>query len=67
MCRHCGKNYNIATIDLPATGGRPRIWMPPLPPPPECAPHLEQREDDTQEVVRRRLQVGEGVSEVRKG
>jgi adenylate kinase family enzyme len=32
--------------------------MPPLPPPPECAPHLEQREDDTEEVVRRRLQVG---------
>jgi len=31
--------------------------MPPLSPPPECAPHLEVRQDDTPEVVERRLQV----------
>lgn len=31
--------------------------MPPLSPPAECAPHLEVRDDDTPEVVERRLQV----------
>lgn len=31
--------------------------MPPLSPPPECAPHLEVREDDTPAVVEKRLQV----------
>jgi len=57
LCRHCGKNYNIADIKLPASNGRPEIRMPPLNPPPECAPHLEQRPDDTEEVVVRRLQL----------
>ncbi|KAL6754101.1 putative adenylate kinase 1, chloroplastic [Haematococcus lacustris] len=57
LCKHCGRNYNVATIDVPATGTRPRIWMPPLNPPPECAPHLEQRADDTEPVIRRRLQL----------
>lgn len=31
--------------------------MPPLSPPAECAPHLEVREDDTPEVVERRLSI----------
>jgi hypothetical protein len=31
--------------------------MPPLLPPPECAPHLETREDDKEHVIRKRLQV----------
>lgn len=57
ICGHCGCNYNIADIRLPASDGRPEIVMPPLSPPPECAPHLEVREDDTEEVVLRRLQV----------
>jgi adenylate kinase len=57
ICKHCGKNYNIADIYLPADGQRPEIVMPPLSPPPECEPHLEVREDDTEEVVLKRLQV----------
>ncbi|KAG2485995.1 hypothetical protein HYH03_015317 [Edaphochlamys debaryana] len=57
LCRHCGKNYNIADIYLPASGGRPEIIMPPLSPPPECAPHLETRADDTEPVIRHRLEV----------
>ena len=57
-CTHCGKGYNIADIHLPAgTNGQPEIVMPPLSPPPECAPHLEIREDDTEPVIRRRLEV----------
>lgn len=58
MCNKCGKNYNIADIYLPATGSQPEIVMPPLSPPEQCVPHMEQRADDTEEVVRRRLEVG---------
>jgi adenylate kinase len=50
-----------ADIYLPASEGRPEIVMPPLSPPPECADHLEIRTDDTEEVVRKRLQVSPGV------
>ena len=58
-CKHCGKGYNIADIHLSASedGSRPEIKMPPLSPPPECAPHLEIREDDTEAVVVRRLEI----------
>ena len=54
VCTHCGKNYNIADINYP---GDPPIVMPPLNPPPECEGHLEQRKDDTEEIVRARLKV----------
>ncbi|GIL79516.1 hypothetical protein Vretimale_18353 [Volvox reticuliferus] len=58
LCRHCGKNYNVADIHLAASAdGRPEIVMPPLSPPPECAPHLETRADDQEEVIRHRLEV----------
>mmetsp|Transcript_31165 Transcript_31165/g.69296 ORF Transcript_31165/g.69296 Transcript_31165/m.69296 type:complete len:279 (+) Transcript_31165:49-885(+) len=57
LCRHCGKSYNVANIYLPATDGKPEIVMPPLTPPPECAPHLEIRADDTEQVIRHRLEV----------
>eukprot|EP00955_Chlamydomonas_euryale_P047202 353615-Chlamydomonas_euryale.AAC.6 len=57
LCRHCGKNYNLANIRLPAGDGKPEIIMPPLNPPPGCAPHLSKRDDDTEEVILRRLQV----------
>ncbi|EFJ45843.1 adenylate kinase [Volvox carteri f. nagariensis] len=58
LCRHCGKNYNVADIHLAASAdGRPEIVMPPLSPPPECAPHLETRADDREEVIRHRLEV----------
>lgn len=57
ICKHCGTNYNVADIRLAASGDRPEIVMPPLNPPPECEPHLEIREDDTPEVVLKRLQV----------
>eukprot|EP00878_Enallax_costatus_P016370 GHUV01017170.1.p1 GENE.GHUV01017170.1~~GHUV01017170.1.p1 ORF type:complete len:240 (+),score=39.81 GHUV01017170.1:92-811(+) len=58
ICQHCGKNYNIADIYLPASRDRPEIVMPPLSAPPECEPHLEIREDDTPDVVLKRLRVG---------
>ncbi|PNH03513.1 putative adenylate kinase 1, chloroplastic [Tetrabaena socialis] len=59
LCRHCGKGYNVAHIYLPpsADGRYPEIVMPPLSPPPQCAPHLETRADDREEVIRHRLEV----------
>ena len=57
LCRKCGKNYNIADIYLPASEGRPEIVMPPLSPPADCLQHMEQRADDTEPVIRRRLEV----------
>ena len=48
------EGFNVADINYP---GDPPIVMPPLNPPPECADKMEQRKDDTEEIVRARLQV----------
>ncbi|KAI5078233.1 hypothetical protein GOP47_0005904 [Adiantum capillus-veneris] len=55
ICSGCGTNYNIANIDVGGENGAPRIFMPPLLPPPSCANKLIIRADDTEEVVRARL------------
>ena len=57
ICGQCGKNYNIADINLEASNGRPAIVMPPLSPPASCAPHMERRGDDTEDTIRRRLDI----------
>ena len=56
-CTHCGSDYNLADVRVEPSGDRPGVFMPPLPAPPECVPHLKAREDDTLEVVRERLEV----------
>jgi adenylate kinase len=63
LCKKCGKNYNIADIYLTASEGRPEIVMPPLSPPAECVEHMEQRADDTEPVIRRRLEVYKAASQ----
>ena len=57
VCGKCGKGFNVADIHLPASADKsqPEIVMPPLNPPEECASLMETREDDTEPVVRRRL------------
>eukprot|EP01023_Acetabularia_acetabulum_P002903 TRINITY_DN11254_c0_g2_i1.p1 TRINITY_DN11254_c0_g2~~TRINITY_DN11254_c0_g2_i1.p1 ORF type:complete len:270 (+),score=55.34 TRINITY_DN11254_c0_g2_i1:167-976(+) len=55
ICRECGTNYNIADIYLAAEGDRPEIVMPPLDPPEKCREYLYQRDDDKEEVIRKRL------------
>lgn len=57
VCGECGAGYNVADIQLPAAGGLPAVTMPPMPPPPECEPHMEVRADDNPETVRNRLAV----------
>ena len=54
ICSECGKNFNVADINYP---GDPPIVMPPLNPPAGCEGKMEQRKDDTEEVVRARLEV----------
>ena len=54
VCGECGKNFNIADINYP---GDPPIVMPPLNPPAGCEGKMQQRKDDTEEVVRARLKV----------
>lgn len=56
-CSQCGGNYNVACIDIKAEDGNPRMYMPPLLPPPQCESKLITRSDDTEEVVKERLQV----------
>ncbi|KAF2936460.1 hypothetical protein DAI22_04g304100 [Oryza sativa Japonica Group] len=57
MCSQCGGNFNVASIDMEGENGGPRMYMPPLLPPPQCESKLITRPDDTEEVVKERLRV----------
>lgn len=56
-CSECGGNYNVACIDIQGDDGNPRMYMPPLLPPPQCESKLITRSDDNEEVVKERLRV----------
>ncbi|EMS68315.1 putative adenylate kinase 1, chloroplastic [Triticum urartu] len=56
-CSQCGGNFNVASIDIEGENGGPRMYMPPLLPPPQCESKLITRADDTEEVVKERLRV----------
>lgn len=57
MCSSCGGNFNVANIQIPATGTAPQIVMPPLSPPEACLDKMSVRADDTEDVVRSRLDI----------
>ncbi|XP_042040167.1 adenylate kinase-like [Salvia splendens] len=57
ICSECGKNFNVATIDVKGENGNPDIYMDPLLPPSHCASKLVTRSDDTETVVKQRLTV----------
>ena len=57
ICRQCGKNYNVANINIPASSDGPAIRMPPLDPPAACKDYLEMRSDDNYHTIKRRLEV----------
>ncbi|KAK2633837.1 hypothetical protein Ddye_028629 [Dipteronia dyeriana] len=63
ICSECGKNYNIACIDIKGENGNPGMYMAPLPPPPHCASKLITRSDDTEEVVKERLRIYNEMSQ----
>lgn len=57
ICSECGANYNVACIDIKGDDDSPRMYMPPLLPPPNCESKLISRADDTEEVVKERLRI----------
>ncbi|XP_010509038.1 PREDICTED: probable adenylate kinase 6, chloroplastic [Camelina sativa] len=58
ICSECGANYNVACIDIKGDNeDSPRMYMPPLLPPPNCESKLITRADDTEEVVKERLRI----------
>ncbi|KAK3407080.1 adenylate kinase 1, chloroplastic [Eucalyptus grandis] len=57
ICSQCGKNFNVASINVKGENGKPGISMDPLPPPPHCMTKLITRADDTEEVVKERLRI----------
>ena len=63
ICGQCGKNFNLACIDVKAENGLPPIYMSPLLPPNNCMSKLLTRDDDTEEVVRNRLRIYNQMSQ----
>lgn len=57
ICNGCGKNFNVANINVKAEDGKPQISMAPLLPPSHCMSKLITRADDTEEVVKERLRI----------
>ncbi|KGN54193.1 adenylate kinase 1, chloroplastic [Cucumis sativus] len=57
ICGQCGKNFNIASINVKGENGNPGMSMPPLLPPTHCMTKLITRADDTEAVVKERLRV----------
>ncbi|KAL2514411.1 Adenylate kinase 1 [Forsythia ovata] len=57
ICSQCGKNFNVANINVKGENGNPDISMDPLLPPPQCVSKLITRSDDTEAIVRERLSV----------
>ena len=57
ICSQCGKNFNVACIDVKGENGLPAIYMAPLLPPNNCMSKMITRADDTEEVVRNRLRI----------
>ncbi|XP_021730645.1 adenylate kinase 1, chloroplastic-like [Chenopodium quinoa] len=57
ICGQCGKNFNVASINIKGENGMPDISMAPLMPPSQCASKLITRADDTEAVVKERLLV----------
>ncbi|CAA3032141.1 adenylate kinase [Olea europaea subsp. europaea] len=57
ICSQCGKNFNVANINVKGENGNPDISMDPLLPPPQCVSKLITRSDDTEAIVSERLRV----------
>ncbi|ESW16512.1 hypothetical protein PHAVU_007G162600 [Phaseolus vulgaris] len=57
ICKECGGNFNVASIDIKAENGTPGIVMAPLLPPANCISKLITRSDDTEAVVKERLRI----------
>ncbi|EPS66480.1 adenylate kinase, partial [Genlisea aurea] len=57
ICSECGKNFNVASINVKGENGNPDITMAPLLPPPQCVSKLTTRADDTEAVIKERIRI----------
>lgn len=57
LCSECGKNFNVASINVKGENGNPGMTMAPLLPPPGCMSKLVTRADDVESVVKERLRI----------
>ncbi len=57
ICSQWRGNFNLAGLEMEESSITPRIFMPPLLPPPSCASKMTTCADDTEEVVRRHLRI----------
>lgn len=57
LCSQCGKNFNVASINVRGENGKPGISMAPLLPPAHCMSKLITRSDDTEDIVKERLRI----------
>lgn len=57
ICSECGKNFNVASINVKGENGNPGMSMAPLLPPSHCMSKLVTRSDDTETVVTERLRI----------
>lgn len=56
VCTQCGKNFNVASIDVKGNGGS-RIHMPPVLPPYACLEKLVTSTSDTKEILKEKLRI----------
>lgn len=57
ICSQCGKNFNVASLNIKGENGRPGVTMAPLFPPEHCMSKLITRSDDTEVVIKERLRI----------
>ncbi|KAL6496251.1 hypothetical protein OROGR_029509 [Orobanche gracilis] len=57
ICSQCGKNFNVASINVKGENGIRDISMAPLLPPSQCVSKLITRSDDTEPIVKERLRI----------
>ena len=57
LCSECGKNFNVASINVKGENGNPGMSMAPLLPPTGCMSKLVARADDVESVVKERLRI----------
>ncbi|KAL6519398.1 hypothetical protein OROGR_018718 [Orobanche gracilis] len=57
ICSQCGKNFNVASINVKGENGIRDISMAPLLPPSHCVSKLITRSDDTEAIVKERLRI----------
>ncbi|KAJ3681980.1 hypothetical protein LUZ60_014553 [Juncus effusus] len=62
ICSQCGKNFNLACIDVKGQNGQPDMYMAPLLPPSDCMEKMITRADDTEQVVKERLRIYNDMS-----